>query len=204
VIDIDPRHGGDESFFDLEKQYQAFPPTKEVLTGGGGQHLYFQRPPAGMACKTGKSGLFRGIDIKGDGGYVVAPPSAHVSGRHYEWEVSSYERELAELPEWFLELLSGLKHPFSDKNAQAGVKIADTPWGHFLKTCFPEGQRNTSLTQIAGYFLAKRMDGYLILDICQSINQTTCKPPLPEKEVTQIVNSIALKEALKMGGASYG
>ena len=40
VIDIDPRHGGDESFFDLEKQYQAFPPTKEVLTGGGGQHTF--------------------------------------------------------------------------------------------------------------------------------------------------------------------
>jgi hypothetical protein len=150
-----------------------------------------------MSCKTGKTGLFRGIDIKGDGGYVVAPPSVHVSGLLYEWEVSSYERELAELPEWFLELLNLGENPSCSDGSQPGGK----PWSGFLSRPFPEGERNTSLTQIAGYLLAKRMDGYLILDICQSINQTTCKPPLSEKEVMQIVNSIALKESQKMGRA---
>lgn len=210
VVDIDPRNGGDESFFDLEKQYGPFPRTKEVLTGGGGQHLYFRYPSVGMACKSGKTGLFRGIDIKGDGGYVLVPPSLHVSGKHYEWEVASYEQELAELPEWFLNLLLGCGLPSSDKHGKCvngdrvEYRARHTEWSGFLKQPFPEGQRNTSLTQIAGYFLAKRIDGYLALDICHSINQTVCKPPLPEQEVIRIVNSIARQESQKMMEAHYG
>lgn len=204
VIDIDPRNGGDESFFDLEKQYQAFPRTKEVLTGGGGQHLYFSYPlSVSVSCKVGKADPFRGIDIKGDGGYVLVPPSLHVSGKHYEWEVASYEQELAELPEWFLNLFLGCSLSSSDKHETYQDRIRHMEWSGFLKQPFPEGQRNTNLTQIAGYFLAKKMDGYLALDICQSINQTICKPPLPEQEVIQIVNSIALKESQKMMESHY-
>lgn len=204
VVDIDPRNGGNESFSNLEKKYQAFPRTKEALTGGGGQHLYFTYPPVAVSCRTGKAEPFRGIDIKSDGGYVLVPPSWHVSGKCYEWEVSSYERELVGLPGWFLQLLLGCESSSLNASIQYRDRVGGTEWSHFLKQPFPEGQRNTSLTQIAGYFLAKRMDGHLALAICQSINQTTCKPPLPEKEVVQIVNSIALKESQKMREVFYG
>ena len=169
VVDIDPRNGGDESFAALEKQHQAFPRTKEVLTGGGGQHLYFTYPSVAVPCKTGKTEPFRGIDIKSDGGYVLVPPSWHVSGKCYEWEVSSYERALADLPGWLLKLFLGATPSSSNAQRQYGDRIG-TEWSNFLEQPFPEGQRNISLTQIAGYFLAKRMDGCLALAICQSIN----------------------------------
>ena len=140
-----------------------------------------------------------GIDIKSDGGYVLAPPSLHISGRRYEWEVSSWEHEMAEAPEWFLKLLTT-----STLSSSVNGQIqAGQGWDRFLNEPFPEGQRNVNLTKIVGYFLSKKMDGILTLNICQLINQEHCKPPLPEQEVLQIVNSIALKESHKMIGKYY-
>ena len=90
VIDVDPRHGGTlEALGDL-------PPTCTVRTGGGGWHLYYQYP-SGIAIRNNASGkLGKGIDMRGEGGYVVAPPSLHVSGQRYTWSNPS---EIADLPE---------------------------------------------------------------------------------------------------------
>src|SRR5215472_5550775 len=41
VLDVDPRHGGNETLAELERQHGALPDTAEVLTGGGGRHIYF-------------------------------------------------------------------------------------------------------------------------------------------------------------------
>lgn len=81
VVDVDPRHGGDESIHALEAKH-GVAPTLEVATGGGGRHLYF-RHPGGLV--TNKVGVAPGVDVRGDGGYVVAPPSIHMSGQAYRW-----------------------------------------------------------------------------------------------------------------------
>jgi hypothetical protein len=83
VIDVDPRHGGNESFAEMEARFGPLPATWRALTGGGGEHLFFRRN--GTYC-TNKQGLRPGVDIKTDGGYVIASPSLHKSGKRYTWK----------------------------------------------------------------------------------------------------------------------
>jgi len=79
VIDIDPRHGGFES---LEQIKHLIEPTLTVRTGGGGLHYYYSTDE-----KVGnRTNVLPGIDVRGDGGFVVAPGSKHVSGNYYEVE----------------------------------------------------------------------------------------------------------------------
>ena len=98
VLDIDPRHGGGDSLAVLEKIHGPVPHTVESLTGGGGQHLYFRHPGTIVPCRS----IAPGLDVKGDGGLVVCPPSAHVSGRVYGWEegCAPGEVRLADPPRW--------------------------------------------------------------------------------------------------------
>lgn len=105
VLDIDPRNGGDDSFDELVERIGPLPETPEVLTGGGGRHLFF-RWPAGVETLRAKP-LGQGIDVKGAGGYVVAAPSLHASGRAYGWEASSRPGDvpLADVPPALLAML---------------------------------------------------------------------------------------------------
>jgi hypothetical protein len=98
VLDVDPRHGGDESLAVLEGIHGTLPRTVESLTGGGGQHLYFRHPGTVVPSRS----IAPGLDIKGDGGLVVSPPSQHISGRVYRWEPGCAPGEvpLADLPRW--------------------------------------------------------------------------------------------------------
>ncbi|MHC5172340.1 MAG: bifunctional DNA primase/polymerase, partial [Planctomycetota bacterium] len=80
VLDIDPKDNGDESI----KKYRV-PDTLEVITGSGGKHYYFTDPEGQTGNSVGKLG--RGIDVRGNNGYVVAPPSLHASGAEYRWRI---------------------------------------------------------------------------------------------------------------------
>lgn len=76
VVDIDPRNGGDID-------HSLMPPTRAVRTGSGGWHLYYRHPGGTLAAKLRDR---PGVDIKADGGYVVAPPSIHPGTRQpYRW-----------------------------------------------------------------------------------------------------------------------
>lgn len=95
VLDIDPRHGGDDTFADLEKELGPAPHTVEALTGGGGRHLYLRHPELddSQALTNSSGKLGPGLDIRGHHGYVVAPPSIHPSGQAYTWEHSALPTE---------------------------------------------------------------------------------------------------------------
>jgi hypothetical protein len=82
VLDVDPKHGGDDALERLERRYRPLPDTVEAITGGGGRHFYFTQ--SGLLTRS-RAGLAQGIDLRGDGGYIVATPSIHPSGRLYEW-----------------------------------------------------------------------------------------------------------------------
>ena len=78
VVDVDPRNGGDKSF---EKLPGIMPITPMVHTGGGGEHYFLSTPATAMKIKSkNEMGGIPGIDQKADGGYVMAPPSNHISG----------------------------------------------------------------------------------------------------------------------------
>jgi hypothetical protein len=99
VLDVDPRHGGDKSLRKLEREHGSLPKTLESITGGGGRHVYFSHPGGEVRNRVG---IVPGIDLRGDGGCIVAPPSVHPSGKRYRWVKGRAPGEipLARLPDW--------------------------------------------------------------------------------------------------------
>jgi hypothetical protein len=107
IIDVDPRHDGDKNLAQLEARHGALPPTWKVITGGGGTHLYFRHP--GQPIPTNASSVAIGVDVRADGGYAIGPPSLHISGQRYAWEVDYHPEyvDLAPLPQWLLDKITG-------------------------------------------------------------------------------------------------
>lgn len=105
VLDIDADKGGEESLRELESKYGSLPETLISLTGGGGRHFLFKVPNGTkISCSIGK--LARGIDIRGNGGYIAAPPSVHPNGTSYTWDD---RHGIADAPAWLIRLIQALK-----------------------------------------------------------------------------------------------
>jgi hypothetical protein len=103
VVDIDLPKGGRQSLQALLAAGRRLLPTLTSRTGGGGLHLFYAQPPGAAVPNAvgrlpGLTEELPGIDVRGDGGYVVAPPSIHASGRRYRWD----RRGIADLPSWIL------------------------------------------------------------------------------------------------------
>ncbi|MDD4889884.1 MAG: bifunctional DNA primase/polymerase [Phycisphaerae bacterium] len=108
VLDIDPRHGGNETLAALEADHGPLPETVESQTGGGGRHLLFRHPGDRRIKNDGAGKLIGpGLDVRGDDGYIIGPPSQHKSGRTYCWELSSTpdSMPLADAPDWLLAMV---------------------------------------------------------------------------------------------------
>ena len=182
VIDIDPHKGGNDSFEELERQHGRFPKTVEVLTGSGGRHLYFQYPGKAIVIQNNVSSkLGPGLDVRGEGGYVVAPPSLHKNGRTYEWEVRHHPDgvSLAPLPDWLLQILQS--SPFKTSingNSTGSEKI-------------PEGGRNAHLTSLAGTMRRRGTSKEAMEVALLQDNAERCHPPLDANEVRRIAGSVA-------------
>ncbi len=101
VVDVDPPHGGEESLNALLSKNGPLPDTATVRTGSGGMHLYFAHA-GGPIRNSASTRLGSGLDVRADGGYVIAPPSRHASGVTYRW---GPVRDLAPLPGWLVDRL---------------------------------------------------------------------------------------------------
>ena len=184
VVDIDPRHRGDASMHALIDRYGPLPATWRVCTGGGGLHIYFL-PPDGIEISSGVNTLGEGIDIRARGGYVVAPPSNHISGKLYRWRVGcGLDTPLARFPAGLLDQL--------ERQQQQTKSSPD--WHGLLASEIAEGQRNGTLTRLAGLLLRRSLDPQVVLELLLPWNTVRCKPPLAAAEVAQIINSIARRE----------
>jgi hypothetical protein len=104
VVDVDIPEGTD-SLDLLEREAEGLPDTLSARTGSGGKHLVFHRPARRLGNSAGRLHGFPkdlpGVDLRGEGGYIVAPPSLHASGGSYEWVAP--RADLAPLPEWIRE-----------------------------------------------------------------------------------------------------
>ena len=107
VVDIDPGHGGDETLTELVADLGPLPDGRTVRTGSGGRHLYF-RHPGGLVRNDAGRVIGRGIDLRGDGGYVIAPPSRSPGGAY---AVVAHGGTIPDLPEWLLERLAARERP---------------------------------------------------------------------------------------------
>jgi hypothetical protein len=98
VVDIDSRHRGAEAWQTLTAGRGAI--EGPIVATGAGWHLWFAHPRRPIPNSAGRLGP--GLDIRGDGGYVIAPPSLHPSGRRYRWQRPP-EAQLPVLPQWLEE-----------------------------------------------------------------------------------------------------
>ena len=130
VIDVDPRHGGEDTWDSLKAELKVTA-TWQACTGGGGIHAYF-RYPEGAEITIGAGVLGPGVDHRGNGGYVVAPPSNHASGGAYFWDVLEGE-PIAELPAALVERLSAPKKPEPAKPAPSESTDKRPPWWAVLR-----------------------------------------------------------------------
>lgn len=173
ALDGDLRHGGDDTLQELEAQHGPLPETVESQTGGGGFHKLYRSP--GYPMKSGAGVLGPGLDVKADGGYIVAPPSLHMSGRRYEWEVTSHPDEvpIAEAPAWLLDKLRPEATNGNGRGFTVGEKIKD-------------GERNNTLYRLVRSLKARELSYEAILAALRAENQAKCQPPLPDAEVEKI------------------
>jgi hypothetical protein len=179
VLDHDRYIDDGASLRTLEQSYHPLPETVLALTGGGGEQYFFTHP--GSYVKNGVKTLGDGLDVRGDGGYVIAPPSLHKSGTQYLWEVSGDPEDtaLALLPAWLLALCQDRTR---QTTTDAGAPI-------------PDGQRNETLFSLGCSFRAKGCTEAVILAALREMHSTQCTPPLTDGEVQTIAAHCATYEA---------
>jgi hypothetical protein len=177
VIDVDqkPEIDGEETLTTLGA---PLPGSWQSLTGGGGRHLFLRYPAVRIGC----SPLGLGVDVRGDGGFVVAPPTLHASGRRYRWDVGHHPEEtaLAEMPGWMVDELSAGSAP------RHRGRVTSGPEGWIV-----EGQRNVTLMSFAGSMRRRGMSYDSILSAIAVKNKNRCKPPLEHREIEKIAASAA-------------
>ncbi len=188
VLDVDPGKGGFKSFEELEKQHGALPATHKVATSGGGFHLYLSYDPRSYNIKSTSSELALGLDIRAEGGYIVAPPSIHKSGKRYKWLEGHLTK--APPPPAPLWLLTCLK--FKEARSSNGVDLKK-----LLSASIKEGTRNVMLPRLIGKLFSVDLDYETILIITGCINSAIVTPPLSEEQISKMVSNIARKEIAK-------
>lgn len=190
VVDIDPRHNGEESLLTLIDKYGELPETPEVLTGSNGRHLFFAYPTDRTAGS--RNGLEAGVDIKADGGYVVAAPSLHVLKRQYRWIDGRKPGQvfLAEAPTW---ALVGSRHrPNSNgsKPASNGTTPADDEESYHSDGYIREGERDDRLTKIAGGLRRQGLNSETIFILLKDVNEKAVVPPMSENDIYRIAHGM--------------
>jgi putative DNA primase/helicase len=172
VLDVDPRNGGDKCLDVLLEKYGQLPETLHAITGGGGDHYFFE--VHGLTIRSGI--LAPGIDIKAEGGYVILPPSPHPSGNRYEWANNA---KVSDMPAWLEALLKERGKKSTPENNGTGRKKIEA------------GNRNNWLARCAGRY---RRNGDTPEVIFQKIklDYERCEhePPMGDNELRAIANSI--------------
>ncbi len=181
VIDIDGEEG-EASLASLSFGLSELPPTRESSTGRG-RHLWF-RVPCPIRNSLGKLGP--GIDVRGDGGYVILPPSRHPNGKSYQW---TSDREVAELPADWLEIIK-------DSNVTDAANPSPQKSDQI-----PAGERHRTLASVAGTMRNRGMGYDAILAALLAMNEKQCNPPKPRKEIESIAKSYAGYPAGKLPAA---
>lgn len=187
VLDVDGDDGHDK-LHDLEREHGELPITASVHTPRGGTHLYFQHPGRDVRNSAGRLGP--ALDVRADGGYVVAPPSRGPNGRRYE---PDEQAPVAPLPGWLSALLAPQQSP---------PRRSREPVGTWLRIVagVARGERNASLTRLVGHLLARDVDVRLVAELARLVDSRNT-PPLGGTEVDRIVESIAARELRRRTGA---
>ena len=175
VLDVDIKTDGPATLQNLEAQHGKLPDTLTATTPTGGRHVWLKLP-AGVTVGN-RVAIAPGLDVRADGGYVVAAPST-IDGRSYAW--SNWEGfsapKIADAPEWLTALAR-----------QPIVKVKPDSVDSSL---IPEGQRNTTLFHNAAAMWREGVTQATVEVAIADINEQRCDPPLDSGEVASIVASV--------------
>ena len=174
VIDLDRNEEKGYDGYEVLKEWQKkngnLPETAISITGRGGYHYFYRDPEKSWKTKVG---LYEGIDIRADGGYIVAPPSLHPNGRRYEWEQGPEE------------------YGFTPVNMSVSASLKPEEYTAEKHFCSPEviplHTRADTLMRLACSQQAKGLSDEAIRAAVKAENQAKCVPPMTDEELEEDV-----------------
>ena len=183
VIDVDESQGHEE----LQKYVPDSLLMPTAMTPRGGQHLYFKTPSPSIG---NNARIIPGCDFRGEGGYVVAPPSTNGTGKAYTWlpGLSLQEIEPPPLPAAYLCYID-------NNNAWGGYRGGNRGDVTQNVTLFKEGRRDNDLFHVANTLAKGGMPEKEILQVLERLADS-CTPPFPKGEIKVKIES-ALKRSAR-------
>ena len=192
VLDVDPRNGGDASLAAVEEEHDWIR-TLTARTGSGGLHLYL------TGDLPSRAGLLPGIDLKGRGGYIVAPPSRHACGGRYQWVApEDLPTDPQPVPDWLAALAAPPRPAWTPR--AAGERERGPAGRRYVaaaieRECLAlaeaqEGTRNTRLN-LAAYRLARFVAAGLADagTVAEALTIAARAAGLPDREVQRTIRS---------------
>ena len=174
VVDLDRKPNGVDGLDSLnewERENGELPETVRSITGSDGNHLLYRID----GTNKNRVNLLPGVDIRSDGGYIVAPPSIHPNGNRYEWEYDPEEYEVAHGDEVLERLLN-----YGKKDKVENFTLPDK---------VGKGQRNDTMYKLACSLQARNLPDAVIRTSMSAANSEMCEPPLTAAELDKIVES---------------
>lgn len=174
-LDVDKNKGidGYEVLRDWQNKHGELPETWQSITGRGGYHYFYKD----TITHSNKVGLYEGVDIRGEGGYIVAPPSVHPNGNTYEWEQEPKEYEIAQVDDIVNDFFKSEKQRI-DSEHKTNFKVPEL---------IPEGKRVDTIVRLIASLRTKGLDDDAIKAAVRVENEKRCNPPLKEKELEKAV-----------------
>jgi putative DNA primase/helicase len=177
VVDIDPKNGGDQTWAKLLQNHKLNDAGMIVTTtGSGGTHYWFKRYGKDIRSRP----FADGIDIKGEQGLIVIPPSRHYSGDHYTWQPGHdpVNASKKSMPKWLKELI--------EKNMDASAQYGSMSEG------WEAGSRNDKLYHHAYIMLTNGADPAIVraaFDAIMSSEEAFLSDPMEEEEIERIIDN---------------
>ena len=172
VLDVDGEAGREAL------RGRAIPVTQVVETARG-WHYYFAYPDRAVRSRVG---VLEHVDIRADGGYVIAAGSFHESGARYRYTsgLGPSDVPLAACPDWLLQVAGGSRAPRSAEM-----------WASLIRDGVAEGSRNASAASLAGHLFRHFVDGPVVVELMRAWNTASCRPPLDDDELLRTIDSVA-------------
>jgi DNA replication protein DnaC len=182
----------------------GFPLTVMAKTGRG-YHAYMRHPGFDIKNSVNKK---LDLDIRSDGGYVVAPPSLHGAGFSYQWVQgqSIYELDPAECTPWMIDYLKGIASSHEERKAPVVKELQRKPlplskkasekteYSQLLSDGCSEGERNQKTTQLVGHLFKTGLHEGELWEFLKMWNQSKVRPALGEDELRRIYDSVRAME----------